>query len=173
MNDGMSRDDRENILAGWVRAYGTAILRTCFVCLADAREAEDAMQETFLKAWRKMDSFEHRNGAGEKTWLTHIALNVCRDMQRTRWFRHVDLRRALEDLPQGMTAALPEERELLLEIMALPDKYREPLLLYYYQDMTLDETANVLGLGRSAVYNRLRKAEKLLKLSLMGGDCYV
>lgn len=173
MNDGTSRTDRELLLEGWVRAYGTAILRTCFVCLADAREAEDAMQETFLKAWRKMDSFEHRNGAGEKTWLTHIALNVCRDMQRTRWFRHVDRRRALEDLPQGMTAALPEERELLLEIMTLPDKYREPLLLYYYQDMTLDETAAALEISRSAVYNRLRKAEKLLKLSLTGGDCYV
>ena len=42
----------------------------------------------------------------EKTWLIRIAMNVCRDIRRTRWFRHVDLRRAMEDLPQGMTAAL-------------------------------------------------------------------
>ncbi|MBQ8556544.1 MAG: sigma-70 family RNA polymerase sigma factor [Clostridia bacterium] len=163
---------REQRLEGWVRAHGTAILRTCFVCLSDAREAEDAMQETFLKAWRAMDSFESRNGASEKTWLTHIAINVCRDMQRTRWFKHIDMRRALDELPQRMAAALPEERELLLEIMQLPDKLKQPILLYYYQDMTLEETAEVLGTTKSTIHNRLRKAEKMLKLSLSGGDCY-
>ncbi|MBQ8202558.1 MAG: hypothetical protein IJZ74_12410 [Clostridia bacterium] len=67
---------REQLLEGWIRIYGTSILRTCFICLSDAREAEDAMQETFLKAWRAMDRFERRNGASEKTWLTHIAINV-------------------------------------------------------------------------------------------------
>ncbi|MBQ7851198.1 MAG: sigma-70 family RNA polymerase sigma factor [Clostridia bacterium] len=170
MNDERAREAR---LEGWVRAYGTSILRTCFVCLSDVREAEDAMQETFLKAWRSMERFEGRNGASEKTWLTHIAINVCRDVQRSRWFRHVDMRKALEDVPQGFACALPEDRTLLMEVMALPDKLKEPILLYYYQDMTLEEAAAVLGVGRSTVHNRLRKAEKLLKLSMEGGDCYV
>lgn len=174
LNDQQARERR---LESWVRAYGTAILRTCFVCLSDAREAEDAMQETFLKAWRAMDRFEGRGGASEKTWLTHIAINVCRDIQRSRWFRHVDLRRALEEIPQTMATALPEDRSLLLEIMQLPDKYKQPILLYYYQDMTLEETAGVLGASKSTIHNRLRKAEKLLQLSLTGaekgGDCYV
>ncbi len=173
---------REQRLEGWMRTYGTAILRTCFLSLSDAKEAEDAMQETFLKAWRGMDSFEKRNGASEKTWLMHIAVNVCRDMRRTRWFRHIDMRQALEDLPQGMTGILPEDRSLLLDIMQLPDKYRQPILLYYYQDMTLEETAQALGISRSAVHGHLRKAESLLRLSLTdgerenekkGGDCYV
>lgn len=169
--DDMQRRERQ--LEEWIRAYGTSILRTCFVCLSDAREAEDAMQETFLKAWRAMDRFEHRNGASEKTWLSHIAINVCRDMQRTRWFRHVDMRRAVEELPQGMVSALPEDQTLLMEILQLPDKYKQPILLYYYQDMTLEETAEILGTSKSTVHNRLRKAEKLLKLSMTGGDCYV
>lgn len=173
MNEGTSRQEREARLEGWVRAYGTSILRTCFVCLSDVREAEDAMQETFLKAWKAMESFEGRNGAGEKTWLTHIALNVCRDIRRTRWFRHIDMRRALEEIPQGVAAALPEDRSLLLDIMQLPDKYKQPILLYYYQDMTIEETAQVLGVSKSTVHNRLRKAEGQLRLSMKGGDCYV
>ena len=173
MNEGTSRVEREARLEGWVRAYGTAILRTCFVCLWDAREAEDAMQETFIKAWRAMDAFEGRNGASEKTWLCHIALNVCRDVQRSRWFRHIDMRRALEDLPQGVAAALPEDRALLMDVMQLPDKYRQPILLYYYHDMTIEEVAQVLHIGKSTVHNRLRKAEGMLKLTLKGGDCYV
>lgn len=170
MSDDKAREIR---LEGWIRAYGTSILRTCFVCLSDVREAEDAMQETFLKAWRSMDRFEGRNGASEKTWLTRIAVNVCRDMLRSRWFRHVDLHRALEDIPQHVSSVLPEDRTLLLEIMALPDKYKQPILLYYYQDMTLEETAAVLGASKSTIYNRLRKAEQLLKMNLEGGDCYV
>lgn len=173
MNEGTSRDVREARLEGWVRTYGTSILRTCFVCLSDMREAEDAMQETFLKAWRAMDSFEGRNGAGEKTWLTHIALNVCRDVRRTRWFRHIDMRRALEEIPQGAASVLPEDRTLLLDIMQLPEKYKQPILLYYYQDMTIEETAEVLQVSKSTVHNRLKKAEGLLRLSLKGGDCYV
>ncbi len=165
-----------------MRAYGTAVLRTCFVCLSDCKEAEDAMQETFLKAWRGMDSFRQKNGASEKTWLMHIAINVCRDMRRTRWFRHIDMHKALEDLPQGMMSAMPEDRALLLDVMQLPDKLRQPILLYYYQDMTLEETSQALGVSRSTIHGRLRKAESLLRLSLTGeerkpekkgGDCYV
>lgn len=161
---------REQILEEWIRKYGDSILRTCFVCLSDVREAEDAMQETFIKAWRAMDRFEHRNGAGEKTWLTHIAVNVCRDIRRTRWFRHVDMRRALDEIPQEMSSVLPEDRDLLLDIMQLPDKYRQPILLYYYQDMTMEEAAEALGTTKSTVYNRLKKAQSLLKRSLTGGD---
>lgn len=165
--------ERDELLETWLREYGTSILRTCFVCLSDMRDAEDALQETFLKAWRAMDRYERRNGASEKTWLTHIAINVCRDMRRTRWFRHVDMRRALEEIPEGMACALPEDRSLLLDIMQLPDKYKQPLLLYYYQDMTMEETAQTLGMSKSTVDNRLKKAESILKLQLTGGDCYV
>lgn len=111
----------ERRLEDWMRTYGTAILRTCFVILSDAREAEDAMQDTFLRAWRAMDTFEQRNGASVKTWLMRIAINVCRDYQRKRWFRHIDMRHALEDLPQGMMTVLPEDRELMLDILRLPD----------------------------------------------------
>ena len=173
MNEATPRNGREARLEDWVREYGTSILRTCFICLSDMREAEDAMQETFLKAWRAMDGFEGRNGAGEKTWLTHIAMNVCRDIRRTRWFRHMDMRRALEELPQGVASVLPEDRTPLMDIMQLPDKYKQPILLYYYQDMTIEETSQVLGVSKSTIHNRLRKAESLLKLSLKGGDCYV
>lgn len=130
----------ERRLEDWMRTYGTAILRTCFVILSDAREAEDAMQDTFLRAWRAMDTFEQRNGASVKTWLMRIAINVCRDYQRKRWFRHIDMRHALEDLPQGMN---------------------------------LQETADALGISKSTVHTRLKKAEQALKLSLTGGDCYV
>ena len=70
--------DREERLEQWITEYADAVLRTCFVYLSDASLAEDAMQDTFLNAWRGMDAFEGRNGCGVKTWLLTIAVNVCR-----------------------------------------------------------------------------------------------
>lgn len=166
-------DEREVRMETMIRQWGTSVLRTCFMCLSDAQQAEDAMQDTFLKAWRNLDQFERRNGASEKTWLMHIAINVCRDYRRTRWFRHVDMSRALEDVPLHVDDALPEDRELLMDVLALPEKLRQPILLYYYQDMTLEETAEALGASKSAIHNRLRRAEGMLKITLTGGDCYV
>ena len=165
--------EREARIETMIRQWGTSVLRTCFVCLSDAQQAEDAMQDTFLKAWRNLDQFEKRNGASEKTWLMQIALNVCRDYRRTRWFRHVDMSRALEDIPLQVSGALPEDRELLMDVLSLPEKLRQPIVLYYYQDMTLEEIAEALGVGKSTIHNRLRKAESLLKITLTGGDCYV
>ncbi len=159
------RDDREKRLESWINTYGTSILRTCLVCLSDLKEAEDAMQETFLKAWRSMEQFEHRNGASEKTWLIRIAMNVCRDIKRTRWFRHVDMSLALEDLPEVFTMVEPEDHALMIDVMRMPDKYRRPFLLHFYHALPLSETAEILGLSKSTVYNRLEKAKQLLKLS--------
>ena len=61
--------------------YGDAILRLCILYLGDRQLAEDAFQETFLKAWEKWDGF--RGESSVKTWLTRIAVNTCRDMLRS------------------------------------------------------------------------------------------
>ena len=163
----------ETRLKEWISRYSDDVLRTCFVLLSDQSLAEDAMQDTFTKAWKNMSQFEGRENASPKTWLMRIAINVCRDYQRKRWFRHIDMRHALEDLPQGMMTVLPEDRELMLDILRLPDDLKKPLILYYYQDMNLQETADALGISKSTVHTRLKKAEQALKLSLTGGDCYV
>ena len=162
--------EAEQRLESWIRTYGNAVLRICFVYLADASQAEDAMQDTFLRAWHAMSRFEGRNGCSEKTWLMRIAMNVCRDYRRSRWFRHMDLRHALDELPAHLTAIFPEDRLLMLDILRLPTKYKQVILLYYYQDMTLEEIAQTLQTSRSTVHHRLKKAEALLKTTLTGGD---
>jgi RNA polymerase sigma-70 factor (ECF subfamily) len=148
------------------------VLRTCFVYLSDASLAEDAMQDTFLKAWRGMDTFEGRNGCSEKTWLLRIAINVCHSYARSRWFRHVDLKRTLETLPAAYQTIFPEDRSLFLDILRLPEKYKQMILLYYYQDLTLEECAQALSVSRSAAHQRLKKAQALLRPSLGGRDQY-
>ena len=66
--------------------YGTGLLRLCALQLGDAALAEDAAQETLLRAWRRYGTF--RGEAAERTWITAIALNVCRDLLRSPWHTH-------------------------------------------------------------------------------------
>lgn len=162
--------DREQRLNQWISAYADAVLRVCFVYLSDAALAEDAMQDTFLKAWNAMDSFEGRNGCSEKTWLIRIAINVCHGYKRTRWFRHVDMSRELAMLPASYQTVPSKDRALFMDILRLPEKYKQVVLLYYYQEMTLAETAKVLSISRSAAHGRLKKALGLLRTSLTGRD---
>lgn len=159
---------RQQRLEQWITEYGDAILRTCYVYLSDAAQAEDAMQDTFLKAWNSMAQFEARNGASEKTWLMRIAINTCRDHRRSRWFRFVDRSKAIEDIPEALVSVAAEDQTLFLDIQRLPAKYKQVILLYYYHEMTLQEIAEALQLSLSTVYRRLQKAQALLKRSLTG-----
>lgn len=139
------------------------LLRTCFLLLGDTQLAEDALQEVFLKAWRGCESF--RGEASEKTWLMRIAINTCRDLQRSRWLKHIDRRVNLDELPEGSTEFVADDT-VVRAVLSLPKALRQVVVLKYYQEMTISEVMEALGLSRRTVYNRLRKAEKALKCSL-------
>ena len=166
---GMIREQRLN---GWIEAYSDSILRTCFLYLSDRGQAEDAVQDTWIKAWKHMDEFEKNNIANEKAWLLRIAVNTCKDYRRSAWFRHVDRSKALDELPPQIAAVEPEDRSLTLTVMELPDRYKQVILLYFFQGLTMQETADALGASQATVSRRLDKAKELLKGSLTGGAAY-
>lgn len=159
--------DREERLNHMVLAYEKDLLRLCCVYLRDVESARDAVQETFLKAYRRMDKFEGK--ASEKTWLMRIAINTCKDMLRGSWLRRVDHSAALEDLPLPVDPPSIEHIALTSAIMALPRKYKEVILLHCDQGMTIRETAQALGITPPAVINRLKKARSALSIELEGG----
>ena len=82
-----------------MRRYGDALVRMCCLYLNDASLAQDAAQDTFIKAWRNLGQF--RGECDERTWLMRIAINTCRDYHRTAWLRHVDRGTPLEALPEA------------------------------------------------------------------------
>ena len=163
---------REQKLSEWIEQYSDPILRTCYLYLSDMQMAEDALQETWIKAWKYMDDPSRKPVANEKAWLLRIAVNTCKDYRRTAWFRHVDRQNALEDLPPRFVAAEPADNSVSMIVMDLPDKYKQIILLYYYQGLTIQETASVLGLSVAAIHRRLRKAEALLKSALERGELH-
>lgn len=163
-------DVREERMRLWVQRYSDAILRTCFLYLCDRTMAEDALQDTLIKAWRHMAAYEKRDIANERAWLMRIAINTCKDYRKTAWWRHIDSRRALEELPCGMMQTQDASRELTHMVMELPVRYKQVILLYYFQGLNQHETAHALGISPSAVVRRLRSAEKLLKERMTGGE---
>lgn len=150
------------LVDGWLNTYGPAILRTCAVYLGDRHLAEDAMQETFIRAWQALRKHQVPI-SNEKAWLMRIAVNVCHDLHRSRWLRHIDAATALDDLPDIPDERSSADRDLLLDVYRLPEKYKQVILLYFYQQLTQQECADILGVTVSAVNKRLAKAQAMLK----------
>lgn len=157
---------RQARLEEWMRDYENDVLRVCYLYLADRPSAEDAMQDTFLKAWRFMESYERRNNCSAKTWIMRIAINTCKDYRRTGWFRHIDTRKEPDAAPFHAPDHEQENQELMQAVISLPDKLKQAVLLYYYQDMTMEETAFALRISRPTLSKRLKTAYAILRDSL-------
>lgn len=156
--------DRDDTLSEWLNEYGDLINRTCCLILGDRALGEDAAQETFIRAWKSMARY--KGDASPKTWLTHIAINVCHNVRRTAWFRRHDRSVTPEELP---LPAPEEDRTLFLIVQQLPEKHRQVIILRYFQGMSLDEAAQALGISRSAVHHRLQRALQALRIELDEG----
>lgn len=162
-----ARDESvEQIIEGLMRQYASSILRLCLLILQDYHLAEDAMQDTFLKAYRSYDRF--RGDSSVYTWLTRIAVNTCKDIRRSAWHRRVNRSIRLEDLPEPSVPPQEADDTLIKSVLALPVKLRETVLLVYYSNLSAAETAKALSIGIPTVYRRLEKARGMLKVELEG-----
>ena len=165
-------DVREEKLEQLMRAYENDVLRVCFLYLADRALAEDACQDTFMKVWKHMEQFERRNNCSEKTWIMRIAINTAKDYRRGTWFRHIDISKSIDDILPKFQPVMNGTKEVLEDVMAMPAKYKETILLYYYQNLTMEEAAQALGVSRPTFYRRLQKAHSLLRADLEGREHY-
>lgn len=136
-------------------------------------DAEDVAQEAFLRAYRGLEGFEGK--ARFSTWLYRITWNLCADWLRRRRRsgrgRAASIEDASEladgrvDLEGGLLAA-EERRKVRQALDLLDEKYRSVIVLLYYQKLSYEEIAAVLGLPLKTVGTRLYRARRLLKASL-------
>ena len=164
----MSNGTHASELERLVEQHQTAVLRTCYLYLCDRSQAEDAVQETFLKVYKGLDTF--RGESSEKTWIMKIAMRVCYDMNHSGWFRLMNRHVTPEMLPAEETPEKTNDAELAEAVMKLPYKLREVILLYYYQGMNVNEIADALNLSHSSVSGRLKRGREKLKKMLEGRE---
>jgi len=161
--------EQEAELMRMMQAYGVMLSGLCAALLKDRDLAQDMVQETFVKAWRKMDDLKGGRQS-EKAWLCRIAINLCRDYQRTRWFRLTQRRAEVDAAPMWYTAPDEAAQDVMDALGSLNARMREVLVLHYLHDMDASEMGRALGISKSAVYRRLKKARSLLKQTLEGWE---
>jgi RNA polymerase sigma-70 factor (ECF subfamily) len=160
----------QRAFADLVERYTGAVFNMAYRMLNNAQDAEDAVQEIFLRAYRRLDTYD----VDRKfvTWLLTIASNYCIDRLRRRRFDWLTLDDVAFWLPS--TRIGPERNALLNEqrlavqraLQSLPEQYRSITVLRYWQDLSYLEIAEVTGLTESAVKTRLHRARKMLEAAL-------
>ncbi len=153
----------EEELIRLVDTYSGILLGVCRLTLGDTAMAQDIVQETFLKAWRQ-GGFRQET---EKAWLIRVAMNLCHDYHRSRWWKHIDRKTPADEIQ--IAEPDPAEQEILAMVKDLPLRERQIVILYFWNRMTLSDIAQMLGVSQSAVFRDLEKAKKRLKLELEGG----
>ena len=158
-----------------IEDYGQDVLKIAYLYVKDQQLAEDIFQEVFYKVMKNYHKFEHLSS--EKTWLIRITINTCKDLLRTSWLRRVTTFGTLEaqnqtqyEQPFDMTQS-ESNNELYEMIMKLPQRYKEVILLFYYEDFSYDEMAKILNIPKGTVQSRLaRGREKLKKMMEERGE---
>lgn len=139
-----------------IERYGDLLYRLCILMLKNESDAEDVIQETLIKFYRKAPVFE--NADHEKAWLIRVATNECRDLLRFR------VRHPLAEVEQIMVASEDSTDSGILEALAsLPEKYKLVLALYYVEGYKVEDIAKIIGRTSSAVKMRLQKGRRLLE----------
>jgi len=145
--------------------YGDMLFRLAYSILLNRDDAEDAVQDIFIKIIGKVPDFADR--AQEKAWLTRVLVNQCRDQLRKRRLRiYTPLEEILEQGGKEPSVPGPEEADgtgVLQMVLALGEKYKEPLVLHYFEGFSVEETAEILGIGQSAVKMRLARGREMIK----------
>ncbi|PIC95153.1 RNA polymerase subunit sigma-24 [Sporosarcina sp. P26b] len=139
-----------------VDTYGNMLFSICLVILCNEKDAEDAVQDTFMTYVTKSPTFN--DSEHEKAWLITIATNRCKNMRRYNIIRkHIDI----NDLQ--LYSKNNQNHDLLDHLMRLPTKHKVVLLLHYVEGYKVDEIAKILTITTSAVKKRLQRGRVLLR----------
>jgi RNA polymerase sigma-70 factor (ECF subfamily) len=156
-----------------VRRWAGRVLAFCQARVANRQLAEDLAQEALLRGIRGLPSLDSPDKFG--TWICGIAVRVCSDWRKARQSSQVpfttlraaappdDLAATDADATEGAVDRADDVRQLMDEVARLPEKHREVLLLFYQQDATYQELANLLGVSTATINARLTQARAMLR----------
>ncbi len=146
-----------------VEKYSQMLFRICYGILCNKHDAEDALQETFLRYMTKAPLF--KDSEHEKAWLIKVATNISKNMAR------FNSKHAVENLDELRHIGISDDdRDIFELIMRLPAKYKIVLDLYYIEGYKANEIADIINASPVAVRKRLQYGRKMLKLELERND---
>ena len=145
-----SKEDVEQALA----LYSGSVQRLAFAYLKNHSDAEDVAQDVFLSYLRSAVIFPTEQQ--RRAWLLTVTANRCRSLLRSIARHH-------EPLPEKISYLPPEENSVLCAVLALEEKYRVPIHLYYYENFSITEIAALLRRPAATVGSQLARGREKLK----------
>lgn len=151
-------------LTSTIENYSDMLRKICFMHLKNYSDVEDVFQEVFLKYMQSDMSFESEEH--KKAWLIRVAINSCKDLLKNFFRRNVV---SMDHI--SMEPVLLKERDLdvLNAVAKLPTKFKNVVYLFYYEEYTVPEIADILNKKENTIYTWLGRARNRLKEDLGGG----
>lgn len=146
-----------------IEKYADTIRRICMVNLKNYADTEDVFQTVFLRYIQSSKAFESEEH--EKAWFIRVTINACKDIFKSFFRSKTDPLEVLESYKSELT---PGTSDLLYSVLALPEKYRQVIYLFYYEGYSAVEIGKILNKNTNTVYTLLSRAKKLLKNDLAG-----
>ena len=161
--------DYETVIAQLMENYGLELKRIAYLYINDLNECEDIIQEVFIKCYHQLENFRFESNV--KTWLIRITINKCKDYHKLWRVKKLIYRPFLISERKDASAEeryLEEETssEIISSIHLLSPKYKEVLILYYYQEMTMQEISDILSISINTVKSRLLRGKRTLQTQL-------
>lgn len=147
-----------------VDIYSDMIRRICICHLKSKEDIEDIFQNVFLKYM--MYDGEFSSDEHEKAWLIRVCINECNDYFRRLFSRNTI---SFEEIEEQVPAAEKEDVQVLQAVLSLPEKYRDVIYLFYFEQYSAVEIAKMLGKKENTVYSILSRGRTMLK-GILGGE---
>ncbi|WP_416151190.1 sigma-70 family RNA polymerase sigma factor [Salipaludibacillus sp. HK11] len=166
-------EDEKDLLEDLLDEYGTELKHIAFFYLKDRELAEDIIQEVFISCFKNLHTFRYESSY--KTWLIKITVNKCKDSLKKWSFKNIFYREKIKDPIENCT---PEKKviektvneNLATEVLQLPLKFREVIILFYYEELSLIEISLVLKINVNTIKSRLSRAKENLRKSIERSD---
>lgn len=144
------------------RDYYQLIYRVAFSQVKNHADAEDITQEVFLKIIRhdmRYQSMEH-----ERAWIVRVTINLCRDLLKSKWHKTSVSMEEVSEAQRGNCENFTEiQDDMMWAVLQLPEKYRNCLYLFYYEDYSIKEIAQSLEMPENTVKTNLKRGRQALK----------
>ena len=157
---------RKEELEAYFREYHAMLFRIAFAEVKSHADAEDIMQETFIRLLKYQPEFENKEH--EKAWMIRTTLNLGKDFLKSKWQQSTT---GLEEVPEEekvyMKVPYLEQDDTLWRILSLKESYRRALYLFYYEDYAVKEIADILEIPVNTVKTNLKRGREELKKLLL------
>jgi RNA polymerase sigma-70 factor (ECF subfamily) len=136
------------------------VFRTALAIVGGKADAEDIVQDVFIKLFEKQPHFE--SPEHETAWLVRVTVNLCKNYLRSHWWQKT------VPLLNTYPAQTDEQENLMQTVLSLPSKYRTAIHLFYYEGYSTKEIAEITAQKESTVREQLTRARRMLKKYLEG-----